>query len=1115
MTYKERLEKLQGLIEKESFEEAELLLTEIKAQDFEYSEMLAILEGTLCAILGQKEASFEAICKGLQLNPFNYELYFMLGGYYLQENINKAFLCYENALFHYVKAKKSACPDERDYSQKIEVNDDYVLLKETVETLKQNVLMEVKPVAVVVVSYNGCYFMQKNIESIRENNLEESYSIVVVDNASDDGVREWLREQKDITLITNTENVGFPKGCNQGVNATIGSEAEEYDVFLLNNDTRLAPNALFWLRMGLYENDRIGATGSMSNYAGNNQQMELNFELPKDYIEYGIKNNVPMLHPYEERIRLSGFAMLIKRDVWNRTGGMNELFSPGYFEDDDLSMRISKMGYKLMVCKNSFIYHAGSQSFSKKRDIEQLLLNHYQMFVDQYGFQILEYAYGEESYLKQIPFEVNTGFNVLHIGSRLGATLKMIRSKYKNANVIGIEKDENMYAISRGTEVVFRSVSELRNLLGSGVFQIVIAEKKEILALTAEERTDLQYLCSKDCKLISKKEDYSNLDFGKIKLVIWDMDDTFWKGTISEGSITTIDGNIDLVKQLCDRGIVNSISSKNDEEPVKYVLKKLAIDNLFVFNHINWHNKGEQIRDKIQKMNLRAENVLFIDDNVRNLEEAVYFNEGLMVAEPEIIPVLQQYMLEKEESDLDHKRLKQYQLLEEKNQMESAFDSKEQFLYYSNIKVSLHQDADSQLERISEMVQRTNQLNFTKLRSSKEELAELFCDRNIKCGYIKVSDRFGDYGIVGFYAYDQVKDCLVHFLFSCRIIGMGVEQFVYTLLGSPEIEIAEPVASGLVRFKRIPWIRLMEETNHGMKQKNTETSQVNDDSIQENNGLIQTNQNWEEIVYGKKDERPRILLKGPCDMSAIEGYLSDENLETEFNYVNEQGFITTGQNHSMHIWQNKHLSEKEIKTITEQVPFIVEGDFATNLYRKEYRMICYSLLPDCHAGLYRNKETGAYISFGSRNFDLTDEKNWQGYIDGTIVNHLFPFDKNILKQFKEKWEFVGATSEKDLLRNLEDIYQNVKGKPIIVLLLGSEIAYEGENGEFANHEKHHQKMNTVVKNFAKDKERIVLIETTDYIHSQMDYEDCINHFSRSVYYEIANKILNILNDWTI
>ncbi len=97
---------------------------------------------------------------------------------------------------------------------------------------------------------------------------EDVRQIIVVDNASEDGSVEWLRGQKDILLIENQENRGFPAGCNQGIAA---ADADA-DIFLLNNDTILPENALFWLRMGLYESEKNGAVGSVSNCVGNHQQ---------------------------------------------------------------------------------------------------------------------------------------------------------------------------------------------------------------------------------------------------------------------------------------------------------------------------------------------------------------------------------------------------------------------------------------------------------------------------------------------------------------------------------------------------------------------------------------------------------------------------------------------------------------------------------------------------------------------------------------------------------------------------------------------------------------------------------------------------------------------------
>lgn len=325
------------------------------------------------------ENMFNTIQKGLLISYNSYELYYLLAYYYYlyRGNSNQAYLCFENALFF--------CNNEQDRQ----------IISDEIGELKGSNSVEVRKTAIIIVSYNNKYMMQKNIECIRNNLYEDSYVIIVVDNASEDGVTEWLCEQDDIYLIRNNENLGFPKACNQGAKFAFDLGNGKYDIYLLNNDTRLAPNSLFWLRMGLYEDDNIGATGSISNYAGNNQQIEIEFSLPTHYLDYGTKINIPQVNWYEERIRLSGFSMLVRGNVWNTLGGMDELFSPGYFEDDDLCVRIFKAGYKMLLCKNSFIYHAGSQSFSVRKDVEEILTRNHKKFVEKYGFDILQYTFPE------------------------------------------------------------------------------------------------------------------------------------------------------------------------------------------------------------------------------------------------------------------------------------------------------------------------------------------------------------------------------------------------------------------------------------------------------------------------------------------------------------------------------------------------------------------------------------------------------------------------------------------------------------------------------------------------------------------------------------------------
>ncbi len=933
--------------------------------------------------------------------------------------------------------------------------------------------------AIIIVSYNSCLLMQENIISIRNTIRDEEYKIIVVDNASTDGVSEWLEEQEDIFLIKNEKNVGFAPACNQGVKATEGTPYEDYDVFLLNNDTRMTENALGYLKQKLYSSDDIGAVGSISNYAGNRQRVDVEFDTVQKYLEYGNKNNVPMENDAEERVRLSGFAMLIRREAWNKTGGFDEDFAPGYFEDDALSMELQRNGYRLVMVKNSFIYHAGSQSFIKT-DVDSLFAKNWALFQKKYGFDIIDYAYANEAVLSCIPYKRNDFFRLIHVGCGLGAELKAVRRRFPNCTTVGIETDRSMYDISRHTERVLGSYVELSEEFDKESFDVLIINDRLIDSISKEDKALLVSMCTKDATLLIKKHKYENMEYDNIKLIIWDLDDTLWQGTLSESAVMMPEANIALLKMLADHGIVNSISSKNDETAVMSKLKEYDIDGLFVFNSINWDEKGAQIAEKLNAMGLRAENVLFIDDNPRNLEEALYGNKELMTAGPDIIPYLVEYYSGIKPKDIIHKRLEQYKHLERKTSAKTSGVSKEQFLIDSNICITVNRNCLEQLDRIHEMVSRTNQLNFTKNRDDKDLLTRQITNDWNECAYIKARDRFGDYGIIGFYCYNTRERSMEHFLFSCRVLGMGIEQYVFEKLGYPDFDIKQPVAVTLKKGEVVPWIK-----------------EITD----------------EEIVSDEiKNKRVRVLFKGPCDMSAIEPYLTGASITNEFNYVNNMGFVTTGQNHSVHIRESAELSREEINMIVNEVPFITMGDFETKIFTDQYHVICYSLQQDMAAGLYKNIKTGAYISYGSFKYDLTDRKNKYKYINKEVQGHEFEFTEDIIDEFSNKWEFVGNTPIYMLLENLDFIYDNAPGKPLFILILGSEVPYEGYDEATEGLLELYREINPVIRAFAEDHERVRIVSPSDHIRSNKDYVNDINHYERHIYYEIAGDICELINE---
>jgi FkbH-like protein len=100
-----------------------------------------------------------------------------------------------------------------------------------------------------------------------------------------------------------------------------------------------------------------------------------------------------------------------------------------------------------------------------------------------------------------------------------------------------------------------------------------------------------------------------------VKLVVWDLDQTFWKGTLSEEAVTPVAENIDLVRRLAARGIISSICSKNDRESAVRELQESGVWDFFVLPSISFQPKGRSIAALIEALQLRPANVVFIDDN--------------------------------------------------------------------------------------------------------------------------------------------------------------------------------------------------------------------------------------------------------------------------------------------------------------------------------------------------------------------------------------------------------------------------------------------------------------------------------------------------------------------
>lgn len=209
--------------------------------------------------------------------------------------------------------------------------------------------------SIIILTHNVLPMTQQCLESIRR--YTDNYELIIVDNGSTDGTVEYLQAQSDVKLIRNERNLGFAKGCNQGLEIASGDA-----VLFLNNDTIVTPHWLSRMRKVLNSDERIGIVGPVSNFVGGQQRIRVNY------------TTIPEMEAFAETIArrnanvrievrwLSGFCMLVRRKVFQDIGPFDERFGLGSYEDDDLCLRALSHGYRLFIAADSFVHHAGHKT---------------------------------------------------------------------------------------------------------------------------------------------------------------------------------------------------------------------------------------------------------------------------------------------------------------------------------------------------------------------------------------------------------------------------------------------------------------------------------------------------------------------------------------------------------------------------------------------------------------------------------------------------------------------------------------------------------------------------------------------------------------------------------
>lgn len=277
----------------------------------------------------------------------------------------------------------------------------------------------------------------------------------------------------------------------------------------------------------------------------------------------------------------------------------------------------------------------------------------------------------------------------------------------------------------------------------------------------------------------------------KIKCVVWDLDNTIWENILAEldddSSIRVKDEALAFMEYLDERGILQSVASKNDYEQTWPVIKRLKLDRYFLYPQINWEPKSLSMKIIAEALNIGIDTLALIDDMPFEREQVRHANPQIRVYDPAEIQSL--YSLPEFDVMITEESKNRRQMYQEEEKREKIRKSEnaglEEFIATSRMSAEVFvPESKEELARCFELLNRTNQLNMTGHKYEYDEFCKFSRQAGKRSLCFSCADIYGMYGIVGYcqYRIENEQLIFIEFTMSCRTAGKYIESAFFEFL---------------------------------------------------------------------------------------------------------------------------------------------------------------------------------------------------------------------------------------------------------------------------------------------------------------------------------------------